>query len=146
MTNNCKNGRYLLFAALGAALLAAGFLLMKAAPGGERLPNALPYLCVGIGTGVFGQNLGELMRNLAVKSDPRAAKQIEIEVKDERNVAIGNRAKAKAYDLMLMVFGALLLTFALMQVQLSVILISVAAYLFIVFSQVFYGWKYRKEM
>lgn len=81
-----------------------------------------------------------------MKKDPKAAKKIEIEAKDERNVAISNKAKAKAYDLMQIVFGALILVFALMQVDMYVILAFVAAYLSIIFSMVYYFNKFNKEM
>ena len=73
-------------------------------------------------------------------------KQLEIDQKDERNVAIGNRAKARAFDFMLYIFSALMITFALMEVELAVILLLVFAYLIVVGSFVFYLIKYEKEM
>ncbi|MEA4889917.1 MAG: hypothetical protein VB070_10685 [Clostridiaceae bacterium] len=45
-----------------------------------------------------------------MKNNPEIQKQIEIEKNDERNVAMMNRAKAKAYDIMTFVFGALMLS------------------------------------
>jgi 4-hydroxybenzoate polyprenyltransferase len=71
---------------------------------------------------------------------------MEIERKDERNIAISNRSKAKAYDLMIFVFGALMLSFALMGVDLVLILLLVFAYLFVVGYGIFYRIKYDKEM
>jgi hypothetical protein len=71
---------------------------------------------------------------------------MEIERKDERNVSISNRAKAKAYDLMIYVFGALLLSFALIGVDMVEILLLVFAYLFVAGYGVFYRIKYDKEM
>jgi len=47
---------------------------------------------------------------------------------------------------MLMVFGALMMAFALMQVEMYVTLTFVAAYLFIVFSSIYYLNKFQKEM
>lgn len=76
---------------------------------------------------------------------PKAAKKIEIEAKDKRNVAISNKAKAKAYDIMQIVFAALILAFALMQVDMYVVL-AFAAYLSIIFSMNYYLNKYHKEM
>ncbi|HYF75143.1 MAG TPA: hypothetical protein VD757_01040, partial [Candidatus Nitrosocosmicus sp.] len=73
-------------------------------------------------------------------------KQLEIDRHDERNIAIGNRAKAKAYDMMIYVFGALLLAFALMDVDMTALLLLVFAYLFVVGYGIYYRIKYDKEM
>jgi len=112
----------------------------------QGILRTLPYICIGIGTGIFGQNIGTVISRLALRNDPQSAKKIEIETKDERNTAIRNRAKAKSYDLMVMVFGALMMAFALMQVDMYVTLTFVAAYLFIVFSSIYYLSKFQKEM
>ena len=139
-------GKYAVFAAFGLALLIGGLVLIKLLPDPQGVMLTLPYLCVGIGAGIFGGNLGTAIQNHRLNRDPKAAKQIVIDTKDERNVAISNKAKAKAYDLMLMVYGALILAFALMQVDMYVILVFVAAYWFVVGSMVFYSSKYDKKM
>ena len=71
---------------------------------------------------------------------------MEIEQKDERNIAIQSQAKAKAYDLMIFVFGALMICLALMNVDMLVILILVTSYLFVVGYGIYYRIKYDKEM
>ncbi|SHI21668.1 hypothetical protein [Desulfosporosinus lacus] len=144
--NKSKSDKYAVFSVIGLIIFVTGLVLIKSIPGAQGMVRVLPYLCVGIGTGLFGQNLGEILKNAALKKEPQAAKQIEVEAKDERNIAISNKAKAKSYDLMLMVFAALMLAFALMQVDMSMILTFVAAYLFIVFSNIYYLNKYQKEM
>lgn len=63
-----------------------------------------------------------------MKGSPDLQKQLEIEQKDERNIAISNSAKGKAFDIMLFVYGALMLSFALMQVDLAAILLFVFCY------------------
>ena len=92
-----KNG---FIAALGLLVLALGLILITRL----GVEEPLPYVLVGLGCGAFGQGTGELLARRAAKG---AARQIEIEQKDERNVAIVSRAKAKAYDVMLYLFGAL---------------------------------------
>lgn len=67
-----------------------------------------------------------------MENDPQLAKQIEIDTKDERNVMIGNMAKAKGFDMMLYVYSALLLTFALMGISFNVLIPLVVAYLFVI--------------
>ena len=128
---------------LGLLVLAAGLLAVKFFNLGS---SAAPYLCIGLGCGVFGQGLGELITRWSEKRHPEIVRHREIEENDERNIALRDRAQAKAYRIMIPVFGALFLAFGLMNVELRVILLLVAAYLYICGCSVFYSVKYRKEM
>lgn len=143
---NSKIGKYVVFSIIGFVIFSTGLVILKTIPSMRGILRTLPYICIGIGTGIFGQNIGTVISRLALRNDPQSAKKIEIETKDERNTAIRNRAKAKSYDLMVMVFGALMMAFALMQVDMYVTLTFVAAYLFIVFSSIYYLSKFQKEM
>ena len=73
-------------------------------------------------------------------------KQNEIAERDERNVAIGNAAKAKGYDVMTFAFGAMLLFSVLMEADLALTLVMVAVYLFIQFYSLWWRFKLEKEM
>ena len=131
---------------LGVLLLAGGFVLLKTVVEPEGIMLPLPYICIGVGCGVFGHGMGDILSKRAMKKNPKLAKKVSVEEKDERNVTIGNMAKAKAYDMMIFVFGALMLSFSLMNVELVVILLFVAAYLFVVGYGVYYRIKLDKEM
>ncbi len=135
-----------MYTLLGVALFSTGLLLVKTLvdPQGVMLP--LPYICIGIGCGIFGHNMGNILSRKALKNHPDIAKNIMIEQNDERNTMIGNRAKAKAYDMMIFVFGALMMAFSLMGVDIMEILLLVGAYLFVVFYGVYFRTKYDKEM
>ena len=61
-------------------------------------------------------------------------------------MAILNRAKAKALDRMFYVFGALMVSLALMGADIGIVLLLVAAYLFVAGCMVYYMCKYQKEM
>lgn len=137
---------YLVFSLIGFMILAAGAVLAKLTRNSQGIIQTLSYVFIGIGSGIFGQNIGNTFNICAMKNNPQLAKQKEIDEKDERNIEIRNKAKAKAYDLMLLVFGALMLAFALMGVNWSVILAIVIAYLFVVFSNIYFINKYNKEM
>ena len=128
---------------VGLLVLAAGLVMVKMYELGTQ---TAPYLCIGLGCGVFGQGLGELLTRRSEKGHPELARQREIEENDERNIALRDKAQAKAYRIMLPVFGALFFAFGLMQVELRVILLLVAAYLYICACSVYYSEKYRKEM
>lgn len=145
MKNNSVR-KYVALAVFGFVMLIAGLVLVISLPDAQGIMLTLPYICVGVGAGIFGGNLGAAISIHLLKKDPSLSKQKEIDTKDERNIAISNKAKAKAFDLMLMVYSALMLAFALMQVDVYVILAFVAAYLFVIFSMVFYINKYNKEM
>ena len=138
-----KNMKFVLFTVLGVLLCASGILTVKRFDLGGQ---AAPYVCLGLGCGVFGQGLGELLTRRSEKGHPELARQREIEENDERNIALRDKAQAKAYRIMLPVFGALFFAFGLMQVELRVILLLVAAYLYICACSVYYSEKYRKEM
>lgn len=135
-----------LVAMIGILLLATGLVLLKSVSEPQGIMLALPYICIGLGCGVFGHGLGDIVSHQVTRKNPQLQKQIEIEKNDERNIVISNQAKAKAYDIMLYVFGALMVSFALMSADVVVILLLVFAYLFVVGFFIYYLNKYNKEM
>lgn len=135
-----------LTATAGFLLLAAGLFLAKTTADPQGIMKALPYVCIGVGCGLFGQGMGTLLQIRAVRNSPEIQKKIEIEKKDERNAAIASRAKSKAYDMMTFVFGALMLAYALMGVELTAILLLVSSYLFVEFYGVYCRIRLDKEM
>lgn len=143
---NKSIGKYLVYSLIGFIIMAVGAILAKLTRDTLGIMQTLPYIFIGIGAGVFGQNLGTAFNIRAMKKDPQFAKQKEIDEKDERNIAIRNKSKAKAYDLMVMAFGALMMAFALMDVDWAVVVAIVIVYLFIVFSNIYFISKYNKEM
>ena len=139
-----KKGKiFYALAGLGLALLAGGLWFVKAY---QANSSVAAYLCIGFGCGIFGHSVGELATRYTRRRAPEAARQLEIEENDERNVALRNRAQAKAYNIMVPVFGALFVSFGLMGVEIRVILLLMAAYLFICGCSIFYRIKYEKEM
>ena len=130
----------------GIIMLVGGLILLKIFTTPQGIMRILPYILVGLGGGVFGHGFGEVINQRALKNNPQKFKQIEIEQKDERNIAVINRAKAKSFDLMIFVFGALMMSFALMGVELFAILLLVSAYLFVIIYEIYYRIKYDKEM
>lgn len=131
---------------LGLAMLVFGLYLVKTTDATEGILMTLPYVLIGIGCGLFGQGMGGVIERSVLKKHPELIKQKEIGVNDERNQQISNRAKAKAYDMMVFVFGALMIALALMNVDLAVVLLMVFAYLFVVGSHIYYRVKFEKEL
>lgn len=137
---------HLLSTCVGILLMGIGLFLVKNTDLVMGSLRVLPYFCLGIGSGLFGHGAGELVAQNAVRSDPDLQRQLDIEQKDERNIAIANRAKSKAYDMMTFVFGALMLCFALMQIDLAAVLLLVFCYLVVQGAALYYRFKYEKEM
>jgi hypothetical protein len=132
--------------AIGGVSIGAGLCMLRTAQSGLGVLRSLPYVLIGLGCGSFGHGTGELIGRLALKNSPDVARKAEIEKNDERYIAVASRAKAKAFDIMIFVFGALMLAFALMGVDLAATLLLVAAYLFVVGCGIYYRCKYDKEM
>ena len=136
-----------LYIVTGALLPLVAALMLNLAPAQEQpLLRVLPFLCLGVGAGLLGQGVGQLLQRKALQGNPELARQQQIEVEDERNIQLAQRAKAKAFDLMIFVFGALLLAFALMQVDLTAILLLVGAYLLVQGYAVYCRVRLEKEM
>ena len=131
---------------VGVILLGVGLYLIKSSIEPQGALFALPYVFIGIGCGIFGHGVGNIISNKVLSNSPEIKRQIEINEKDERNVAIANCAKAKAYDMMTFVFGALMISFAIMGVELREVLLLVFAYLFVHGYGIYYRSKYDKVM
>ena len=141
-----KKTKNYIMTVLGIVLVLLGLYFIKSVDNPKEFLLALPYVCIGVGCGVFGYGMGNLISGKAIQNYPDIKRQIEIEEKDERNIAISSRAKAKAYDIMTFVFGALMVSFALMGVDMIPILLFVFTYLFIQGYAIYYRCKYEKEM
>lgn len=137
---------HLLIAGAGIALMAAGLFVLKNSDLSQGIWQVLPYCCLGVGSGLFGHGTGELIAQQAISRDPALQRQLTIEQKDERNIAIANRAKSKAFDMMTFVFGALMVCFALMQIEMSAVLLLVFCYLLVQGTALYYHTKFEKEM
>lgn len=130
----------------GFLLLAIGLYLVKTGRDPQGVMRALPYICIGIGCGLFGNGMGNMISERAIRSDPVLRKKLDIAKNDERNIAIANKAKSKAFDMMTFVFGALMVSFALMGVDTIAVLLLVFAYLFVHGFALYYRFKFDKEM
>ena len=134
-------------AVIGIVILVLGLFFVKISlDTSSSFLVALPYVCIGIGCGIFGHGMGGVIAAKSMKNHADVQKQITIEKNDERNMAIANAAKAKAFHCMTYAFGAVILTFALMGVDLIPLLLLVFAYLFVHGCGIYYRWKYEREM
>ena len=131
---------------LGLLLLSISLYLIKTAGDPQGIMASLPYVGIGIGSGLFGHGMGNLISERAIQRDPDLQKKLDIEKNDERNIAISNTAKGKAFDMMTYVYAALMISFALMDVDMIALLLLVFAYLFVHGFGIYYRLKSDKEM
>lgn len=129
----------------GGLLVCGGLFMRKLLEGEQGILLIISSVCVGLGCVIFGRGLGKVIDCLVMKSEPEYERQLSAEIEDECKVAIANRAKAKAYDMMVLVFGALMISLVLMGVELPVVALLVVAYLFVVGYGVYYRVRYDKE-
>ena len=141
-----KKTKELLITLVGVVLIGVGFYLIKTVDNSQGIMKTLPYLCIGLGCGLFGNGIGDFVSKKTIEKNPKLAKQVEIDTKDERNVMIGNMAKAKGFDIMLYIYSALLLTFALMGISFNVIIPMVIAYLFVIGYYLYHVTKIQKTL
>lgn len=139
-----RKTKNLAVALLGLLSIFAGLYLIRTIDEPQHIMRTLPYLCIGIGIGLFGNGIAAFVNKKALEKDPLLANQEKINSKDERNMMIENMAKAKSFDLMIYIYSALLLTFALMGVSFNVIIPLVIAYLFVVGYFVYHRLKIEK--
>lgn len=116
---------------LGIAAVLGGWLLTKTEDP-QGIMTALPYVLIGIGCGLFGHGVGELINQKVYASHPKQQRQAEIDRQDERNVMIANAAKSRGYTMMVYVFAALMVAFALMPDSMQFVIPLVIAYLFVI--------------
>lgn len=134
------------FVLLGLALVVLGIFGQKQGVSGEKTVEAIYYLLIGLGCGIFGHFTGNIIRYFSIKNNEALRRQIEIEKKDERNIAIAEKSKSKAYDLMIYLFAAMLIMFSLMGADKVQIVIIVAVYLSIQLYGLYWRAIFEKEM
>ncbi len=145
MSNKKVRGYYCI-AIVGFILFITGIVLVILYTDPEGIMKTLPLICIGIGAGLFGGGLAGAISSRKMQKNPSLAKQKEIDTKDERNIAITNKAKAMAYNFTLLIFSMLIIFLALVQVETYVTLVFTGAYLLIIFLYIYFISKYSKTM
>ena len=125
---------------LGALLSAVGMFVID--------DNSKPVagFFIGIGLALFFMNVMTLIMTFYYRKHPDLKKQSDIESKDERTVAITNKAKAKAFDIMIKILIIIPFLMILFDLPLEMILATIALYVFGFSVQIYLTMRYYKEM
>ena len=145
-----KNKNYvlknILLSFLGVVLVALGLYIYQKTLGMDKTVVVIPYIFIAIGCGILGHFTGNLIQYYSTKNNEELKRQIEIEKNDERNVLIAEKSKAKAYDLMIYLFAAMLIIFSLMGADKLQILVLVAIYLSLQIYALYWKCKFESRM
>lgn len=125
---------------LGMIMLAAG---LKGIGGMTKMAAGL---CTGMGGGLIGLSIANLFIGAYYRRHPEAQKQSDIEAQDERNVALTDKAKAKAFDLNNKVLMLVPFLLILANSPLWITLSAVGVYLFGFGAQIYFTMRLSREM
>ena len=131
---------------LGIGLVVVGFLFHKNSVSTDKMIVTIPYIFIGVGCGIFGHFMGNLIKYFSTKNHEELERQIQIDKNDERNILIAEKSKAKAYDLMIYLFASILIIFSLMGVDKLAIIMMVAIYLSIQIYALYWRSKFERKM
>ena len=138
-----KNKKVLTAAAaiLGLACALIGLFVIT-----DPVQKGLSGLCAGIGSAAFALGLGSLLRLIMVPTErQKQAQQKEIEVHDERNMRIREKAGAMANRIVFYVLCAALLALGLLGDLLAVLVLTGILVLEFVLIVILTG-RYSKQM
>lgn len=131
---------------LGIVLVAAGIIGSFVFEKTSRTVTGAIGLCTGVGAGLISMNVAALIIRLYYKKHPDIKKQSDIDLKDERNISINMKAKAKAFDITIKTLIIIPFLLILTNSPLWMILAAIGIYLFGFSVQIYYMIRYNKEM
>ena len=131
---------------VGIGLVVVGFLLHKYSLSTDKMIVTIPYIFIGVGCGIFGHFMDNLIKYFSTKNHKELERQIQIDKNDERNILIAEKSKAKAYDLMIYLFASMLIIFSLMGVDKLAIIMIVAIYRSIQIYALYWRSKFENKM
>lgn len=65
---NSEIRKYAVYSMIGFVIFSIGLVMVKTLPNMQGILRTLPYICIGIGTGIFGQNIGTVISSLALRN------------------------------------------------------------------------------
>ena len=108
--------------------------------------NSLSGILLGTGAGVLGANIAKLYFISLEKKNPDIIKENEIELKDERNVLILQKAKAKSADITQWLIMLVAYLEILVNAPLWITLVTIGIFVLYNIIQIYYVNKFNKEM
>lgn len=108
--------------------------------------NSHSGILLGTGAGVIGASIAKLYFINLEKKNPDIAKENEIELQDERNILILQRAKAKSADIIQWLIMLIAYLEIFVNAPLWIILLTISVFVLYNIIQAYYINKFNKEM
>ena len=108
--------------------------------------NSHSGILLGTGAGVIGASIAKLYSINLEKKNPDMINENEIELKDERNILILQRAKAKSADITQWLIMIIAYLEIFVNAPLWIILLTVGIFVLYNIIQIYYINKFNKEM
>ena len=108
--------------------------------------NSHSGILLGTGAGVIGASIAKLYSINLEKKNPDMIKENEIELQDERNVLIRQRAKAKSADIIQWLIMLIAYLEIFVNAPLWIILLTVGIFVLYNIIQIYYINKFNNEM
>ena len=131
---------------LGIGLIALGLIINKNNLSPNKMINIISYISIAIGCVFFGHFMKNIIKHFSLKNNEELVRKIEIDENDERNVLIAEKSKARAYDMMIYMFAALILIFSLMGINKLTIIFLVVAFLSMQLYALYWRFAFEKKM
>lgn len=142
MKTTVKN---VIFIIVGFCLLLAGvvFAIHSLETG---VVSVWSFASIGIGSGIAGAAIGQTLKHRKLTKDEDFQEQMRVLQKDERNIVISNRAKAKAFSISIYLYAALMIAFLLLRVHSIALLLLTGVYLSTIVCYIVFFNRYSKTM
>ncbi len=108
--------------------------------------NSHAGILLGTGAGVIGASITRLYFIRLEKKNPDIIKQNEIELKDERNILIREKAKAKSADIMQWLIMIIAYVTIFVNAPLWMTLLAIGIFVLYIIIQIYYINKFNKEI
>jgi len=109
---------YVLLAALGATLLAIGAFVFV-----DESVKTISGLCYELGAAAASVGIGNVVIRLFINEDGETMRRKEIEVNDERNVRVREKAGSKANFLIVLAISAVIMILGIIGADVGVLLV-----------------------
>jgi len=101
---------------------------------------------IGIGSGVIGASIAQLLTIKIYSKDPSKLKTKTIEVNDERNILIKQKAKSSTYKIFTYFLSIVLMSLVFMNLDSIWLFAAVSLYIIRFIIEIFFISKYMKDM
>lgn len=126
---------------LGIMLVCFGFFVFT----GEGY-RELSGLCIGMGAGLFGMSIAQLITIWTIEKRPQIRRQMEIDARDERTRLINDMARSKAFRAMEFMFPFAVVSILWGWMSAAALLVIIGVYVIGWVTYFLYLGKYAKEM